>query len=70
MLGSALLVAPVTDPGVDLWTVPLPEDDWVDVWSGEPVAAGVHNVAVPIDRIPVVCAARHWDAPGAVFESG
>src|SRR5581483_8208819 len=58
MLGDALLVAPVCEPGVDVQPVYVPAGEWVDAWSGSPVAGGaVVEVDAPLDRIPVLCAA-------------
>ena len=56
MFGPALLVAPVLAPGVDRWTVYLPETrgGWFDFWTGEN-AAGARTIsaAAPLDRIPL-----------------
>jgi alpha-glucosidase (family GH31 glycosyl hydrolase) len=54
LLGDALLVAPVTAPGVERVRVLLPAGDWVDPWSGEQLAGGgVVERDAPLDRIPV-----------------
>lgn len=55
MLGSALLVAPVTDQGVTSRQVYLPAGaDWYDFWTNEKHAGGqTVTAAAPIDRIPV-----------------
>jgi alpha-glucosidase (family GH31 glycosyl hydrolase) len=52
--GSSLLVAPVVEPGQEIWDVYLPEGQWHDFWTGE-VIGGSQTVAysVPKDRIPV-----------------
>jgi alpha-glucosidase (family GH31 glycosyl hydrolase) len=58
LLGDALLVAPVTEPGVAAVDVYLPAGDWVDAWTGEALAgAATVPCAVPLDRIPVFVAA-------------
>lgn len=52
--GRDLLVAPVTEAGVDKWSVYLPNGNWKDFWTGEFVAGGqVITREVPIDVIPV-----------------
>jgi alpha-D-xyloside xylohydrolase len=55
MLGSAFLVAPVTDQGVTSRRVYLPAgSDWYDWWSNERIAGGRWiDAAAPIDRIPL-----------------
>jgi alpha-glucosidase (family GH31 glycosyl hydrolase) len=69
LLGDELLVAPVTEPDASMWQVYLPEEEWVDAWTGD-VLAGPATVAraVPIDVIPVYIRARsaealrrHWE---------
>jgi alpha-D-xyloside xylohydrolase len=59
-LGDALLVAPVTEPGVTERTVPLPPGSWVDFWSGLTVVGTVDprapvqvTVAAPLGFIPL-----------------
>ncbi len=53
--GQAILVAPVTKPGVDAWIVYLPaETDWIDFWCGERHRGGKYvSVAASIDRLPI-----------------
>lgn len=56
MFGHALHVAPVVAPGARSWRVYLPETPggWHDFWTGERRAGGRgHDVACPIDRIPL-----------------
>jgi alpha-D-xyloside xylohydrolase len=56
MFGHALHVAPVVAPGATSWPVYLPETPggWHDFWTGERRAGGrEHDVASPIDRIPL-----------------
>jgi alpha-glucosidase (family GH31 glycosyl hydrolase) len=52
--GPDLVVAPVCWPDLESLDVYLPPGDWVDVWTGEPVA-GASSVTrpTPIDVIPV-----------------
>jgi alpha-D-xyloside xylohydrolase len=55
MFGPALLVAPVTEQGVESRDVYLPEgSDWYNYWTNEKVAGGrTIRVTAPIDTIPV-----------------
>lgn len=53
MVGADLMVAPVLDPGVVSVSVTLPKGDWVNLWSGQPVAAGTQNAAAPLGQPPV-----------------
>jgi alpha-glucosidase (family GH31 glycosyl hydrolase) len=58
LLGDALLVAPVTEPGAREVDVHLPPGDWVEAWTGEARAgAATVRVDAPLDRIPVFVAA-------------
>ncbi|MBO3749305.1 hypothetical protein J5X84_24770 [Streptosporangiaceae bacterium NEAU-GS5] len=67
-LGDALLVIPVTEPGVAEVAAYVPEGDWVDVWTGSPVAGGREvTLAAPIDRPPVLCRAADWPGLAHVF---
>ena len=56
LLGDALLVSPVTEPGVRSWTTYLPRHaaGWYDLYDGSHHSGG-HDVtrAVGVDRIPV-----------------
>ena len=56
LLGDALLVSPVTEPGVHSWTTYLPRHaaGWWDLYDGSHHSGG-HDVtrAVGVDRIPV-----------------
>lgn len=71
MLGDALLVAPVTEPGVDRVSVALPAGDWVDAFTGERHArGGVVERAVPWDEVPVYVRAERWDGLRAIFAPG
>lgn len=53
-LGDDLLVAPVTEPGVETATAYLPAGRWVDLWTGEPLDGGrTVQRPTPIETIPV-----------------
>lgn len=61
MLGDAVLVAPVTTPGVTTHTAYLPPGEWVDAFTGEDIVGGrVVERAAPIDEIPVWVRAASW----------
>ncbi|HDR50981.1 MAG TPA: DUF5110 domain-containing protein [Mariniphaga anaerophila] len=55
MFGPALLVAPVTESGVNEWDVYLPKSaGWYDFWSGERFEGGqTIKTDAPLDRIPL-----------------
>lgn len=55
MFGKALLIAPVTDPGVSEWNVYLPKSSpWYDFWTGKRFSGGqTVKAAAPQDKIPV-----------------
>ena len=53
LLGSELLVAPVTEPGADSRSCWLPEGDWTHLWSGEGFSGGPCSVSAPLGRPPV-----------------
>ncbi len=60
-LGDDVLVAPVLDPGASEWDAYLPEGDWVDAFTAEPVpGGGVVRRSVPLDEIPVFVRAAAW----------
>ncbi|MGW1916739.1 glycoside hydrolase family 31 protein [Streptomyces sp. NPDC002076] len=70
-LGSALLVAPVTQPGAAGRTVYLPRGEWVDVWSGQKhTGAKVVQRATPLDIIPVFATADRWADLEPLFSTG
>ncbi len=56
MFGNAFLVAPVTEPNTNAWSVYLPADAfWYDFWTGKRLAgAQTVNVAAPLDEIPLM----------------
>ena len=53
MFGSALLIAPVTAPGVTRREVYLPAGEWYDFYTGERVEGGVAVERECADTIPV-----------------
>jgi alpha-glucosidase (family GH31 glycosyl hydrolase) len=68
LLGDALLVNPVTEPGATDWTTYLPAGDWVDVWTGTEVAGGAELTRdVTGHVVPVYCRATEWPALAPVF---
>jgi alpha-glucosidase (family GH31 glycosyl hydrolase) len=53
-LGDDLLVAPVTEPGVESWQIYLPDGEWIDAWTGvEHRGPVVVDRPVPLEEIPV-----------------
>jgi alpha-D-xyloside xylohydrolase len=54
MFGPALLVIPVTDPGVDRRRVYLPNANWVNFWTGESQSGGKFLLAAaPLETLPL-----------------
>lgn len=54
MFGPALLVNPVTDPGVTSRQAYLPKAKWYDFWSGGSVEGPrMIDAAAPIDKLPL-----------------
>lgn len=55
MFGKSMLVAPVTEAGVNEWEVYLPKGSgWYDLWTGKQFAGGQHVKAdASDDKIPV-----------------
>ena len=49
MFGPAIMVCPVTEPGVKEWSVYLPENKggWYDFWTGKHLEGG-QNVTIPV----------------------
>lgn len=68
-LGDALLVVPVTEPGVLETEAYLPEGEWVDVWTGERRQNGLVTLPAPIDRPPVLCTAERWPELSHIFSA-
>ncbi|WP_419993079.1 glycoside hydrolase family 31 protein [Streptomyces boninensis] len=57
LLGDALLVAPVLDPGARRRAVPLPPGRWYDTATGRTHSGGRAVLEAPLDRIPVLARA-------------
>lgn len=54
LFGRDLLVAPVHEQGRTDWTLYLPKDNWINLWTGEPHSGGCEvTVAAPIGQPPV-----------------
>ena len=64
--GDDLIVAPVLNPGATGAEVRVPEDGWLDAWTGEPVPAGLAWLDAPLGRTPVLV--RAGAAVAEVFE--
>jgi alpha-glucosidase (family GH31 glycosyl hydrolase) len=55
LLGDDLLVAPVTEQGVEQWALYVPAGEWVDAWTSKPVRGPtVMTRSTPLDVIPVL----------------
>jgi alpha-D-xyloside xylohydrolase len=54
MMGPAIMVNPVTDPGVTVRRVYLPQAKWYDFWTGTPLQ-GPQTISAdtPLDRLPL-----------------
>jgi alpha-D-xyloside xylohydrolase len=55
MFGKAFLTAPVTEPGVNEWTVYLPKSaSWYDFWTGKQFNGGQNiKTDAALDKIPL-----------------
>lgn len=53
LLGEDMFVAPVYEQGATSRTLYLPQDNWVNLWTGEQVSGGEITVDAPIGKIPV-----------------
>ncbi|MDM8923336.1 alpha-glucosidase [Escherichia coli] len=70
LLGRDILVAPVHEEGRSDWTLYLPEDNWVHVWTGEAFRGGEVTVNAPIGKPPVFYRAdSEWAALFASLKS-
>ncbi|MBA8815819.1 alpha-glucosidase (family GH31 glycosyl hydrolase) [Microbacterium halimionae] len=70
MLGDALLIAPVLEPGALSWQVYLPAGEWVDVTTGVRFE-GRQVIDVDVAErasVPVFVASQNWEGLRAVFE--
>lgn len=68
MLGHALLVAPVIEPGGEA-TLYLPEGHWYDLWTGERLQGGRRLVRqMPLDQIPLYGREGTWIPLGPVAQ--
>jgi alpha-D-xyloside xylohydrolase len=55
LFGKALLVAPITEPGIIEWKVYLPNSvAWYDFWTGKRFSGGqIIKTDAPLDKIPL-----------------
>ena len=53
LLGRDLLVAPIIEQGSDKRLVYLPEDEWIDIWTGKEYSDGSYTVFDPMGKPPV-----------------
>lgn len=53
LFGRDLLVAPVHEQGCKTWTLYLPPDAWVNLWTGETCGGGDITVDAPLGKPPV-----------------
>ena len=53
LYGRDLFVAPVLRPRRRHWSVLLPDDHWVHLWSGKEYGAGQYRLAAPIGQPPI-----------------
>ncbi len=53
LFGRDLLVAPVHEEGRRDWTLYLPQDSWVNAWTGETCRGGDVTVDAPLGKPPV-----------------
>lgn len=51
-------MAPVHEQGQHEWTLYLPDDSWVNVWTGETYQGGDITVDAPIGKPPVFYRAK------------
>ena len=53
LLGRDILVAPVIRKGAALRQVWLPDDEWVELFTGRQLGGGLYVVEAPMGKIPV-----------------
>ncbi|MGE9290609.1 MAG: glycoside hydrolase family 31 protein, partial [Puniceicoccales bacterium] len=62
LLGDDLLVAPILEEGQTRRDVVIPPGEWVDVYTGDRVAEGMHcDVSAPCPGIPLFVRSRRMD---------
>jgi alpha-glucosidase (family GH31 glycosyl hydrolase) len=70
LLGDALLVAPVVEPGVEHIDIYVPEGEWTDLWEGAHLIAPMSvKAAAPRDRIPVLIRETDGGITGSLKEA-
>jgi len=70
LLGDDLLVAPVTEQGVEQWAVYVPAGEWVDAWTSETVQGPTMMTrSTPVDLIPVLIRAAAVDQLESMFRN-
>lgn len=63
LFGRDLLVAPVHEEGRSEWSLYLPQDTWINAWTGETHYGGDITVAAPLGKPPVFYRAdSEWTA--------
>src|SRR3712207_7431752 len=53
LLGRDILVAPIYEKGAESRKVYLPEDRWVELWTGKEYSGGEYEIAAPMGYPPV-----------------
>lgn len=53
---------PVVVPGVDTWSVYVPEGEWVDTRDGSAHGQGVVELDAPTESVVALCRADAWDS--------
>lgn len=53
LLGRDILVSPVYKEGVETFKVYLPDDNWINIWTGEKYNKGFFDIYSPIGKPPV-----------------
>jgi alpha-glucosidase len=52
-LGEDLLIVPVIKPNKQIWSVYIPNDKWIHIWSGKEFSGGWVEVDAPFGKPPV-----------------
>src|ERR1041384_5744637 len=63
LVGDALLVAPITRPGIEHRHVYLPAGEWFQWWTGELIEGPAHVLAHAPLRKPALSARTHTPIP-------